>query len=355
MPAKNASTRQIDEIAGKKPYAAPVLAAIRQIDGRLERDKRLTVLVAAAAEAELKRADWPRHNEVLSITPQRRRVTARVSRSSLVANSAYQVLRQATLGFVLHGRAVLRYSDYRLTCRAGDCLFVPEGVPHAIGSHSSPDDAQGQCALLWLRPDPSGQWFHIWICHSHGFQHESGPQWGTCQIESVAANRQFQSLSEELQGENEPDVVYRFVLSLLALLQREMEQGRAYLPSHHLADHHVPRNSNLQDPMELACTFIDEHLGQPLVESRVARYLCISPTLFRRRFRLHTGGTFHDFLTARRLQKANALLHETDITIADISRLIGLQYSQFRRLYYHHYSCSPGKFRKQAKLNKNDE
>jgi AraC-like DNA-binding protein len=354
MPAKSALSGRSNAFNAVKPHVAPVLAALRQIDERLEREQQLSVLVAAPCEAELKRVGWPAHNEVFPSKPLQRRV-ARVSRSSQVTKSAYQVLGQATLCFVLSGRAILRYTDYALSCRAGDCIFIPEGVPHAIGSHVSPQNPKEQCELLWLRPHPPGQWFHVWICHSHGLLHESGPQRGTCRVENAAIHRQFQNLSEELQDENEPRVVHRFVLGLLLLLQREMEKGQAYMPGHHLADHHVPHHANLQDPMELACDFIDEHLGQSLVEGRVARYLCISPTLFRQRFRKHTGKTFHDFLTSRRLQKANALLHETDITIADISRLVGLQYSQFRRLYYHHYSCSPGEFRKQAKLNKNDE
>lgn len=354
MPAKNVSPRLSNRFSAVKPNVAPLLIALRQIDERLGRGPQLTILVAARYETELKRAEWPAHNEVCPAKPLQRRVV-KVARSSQAGNSAYQVLGQGTLCFVLSGRASLRYTDYTLACRAGDCLFVPEGVPHAIGSHVPPQYLEEQCELLWLRPDSSGQWFHVWICYSHGSLHESGPQWGTCRVENAAVNRQFHNLSDELQGENDPRVVHRFVLSLLLLLQREMEKGQAYTPAHHRADHHVRHNSNLQDSMELACHFIDEHLGQPLVEGRVARYLCISPTLFRQRFRKHTGGTFHDFLTTRRLQKANALLQETDITIADVSRLVGLQYSQFRRLYYRHYGCSPGEYRKQAKLDKNDE
>lgn len=336
----------LSEGTGVKSHVAPLLAALRQIENRLEQENALPVMTAAHNLAELDRQEWPGHVEVLATKPLRRRAAARVSRSTKAAPSAFQILGESTLLFVLNGRAALQFSDYILSCRTGDCLFVPQGVPLSIGSHIPPEFPDGQCDLLWLRPDTSNNWFHIWICHSHGQQHESGPQWGACRIENTLVTRQFQNLSDELQSERTQGIVYRFVLSLMALLRREMEQGHAYLPAHHLADHHQPLNSNIQDPMESACTFIDEHLGQPLVESRVARYLCISPTLLRRRFREHTGGTFHEFLTARRLEKASTLLRETDMPIADISRLVGLHYSQFRRLYYHHHGCSPGEYRR---------
>lgn len=332
-----------------KPYAAPLVTAIRQIESRLEREEALPVMVVAHTLEDVDRQEWPEHVTLTGTKPLRRRTVARVSRSTQAAATAYQILKEATLVFALSGRADMHFSDYMFSCRAGDCFFVPPGVPQFLGSHIPPEFPAGQCDLLWLRPELSGNRLGVWICHSHGPQHESGPERGACWVESAILKREFENLNDELQSEKDQALAGRFILNLLTLLRREMEQGRAYLPGHHLADHHQPLSANAHDPMESACSFIDQHLGQPLVESRVARYLCISPTLFRRRFREHTGGTFHEFLTARRLEKASTLLRETDIPIADISRVVGLHYSQFRRLYYSHYGCSPGEYRRKSK------
>jgi len=341
----------LSEGIGVKSHVMPLLAALRQIENRLEREEALPVMVVAHALEDLNSRDWPTHATVTATKPLRRRAVARVSRSTQGAGTttAYQILKEATLVFVLNGRADMHFSDYIFSCRAGDCFFVPPGVPQFLGSHIPPEFPEGQCDLMWLRPELSGNRLGVWICHSHGLLHESGPQRGACWVESVVLRREFENLNDELQSEKDQVLAGRFILNLLALLRREMEQGRATLPGHHLADHHQPLSANEHDPMESACSFIDQHLGQSLVESRVARYLCISPTLFRRRFREHTGGTFHEFLTARRLEKASTLLRETDIPIADISRVVGLHYSQFRRLYYSHYGCSPGEYRRRSK------
>lgn len=341
----------MNEGIGVKSHVVPLLAALRQIENRLEREESLQIIVVGPAREDLEQEGWPDHITLTATKPLRRRTVARVSRSSQVATTtpAYQILKEATLVFVLSGRVDMRFSDYVFSCRAGDCFYVPPGVPQLMGSHVPPELPQGQCDLLWLRLESLGNWLGVWICHSHGTQHESGPQRGACRVENAILKREFENLSDELQGEKDLVLASRFILSLLMLLRREMEQGRAYLPGHHLADHHQPLSANAHDPMEAACTFIDQHLGAPLVESRVARYLCISSTLFRRRFRKHTGGTFHEFLTARRLEKASILLRETDIPVADVSRMVGLHYSQFRRLYYTHHGCSPGEYRRKSK------
>jgi AraC-like DNA-binding protein len=76
--------------------------------------------------------------------------------------------------------------------------------------------------------------------------------------------------------------------------------------------------------------------------------VCISRTLFHLKFQERQGQTFHQYLTAQRLAKASALLQESDVPVHIIAEMVGLGYGQLRRLYFQHYGCTPGEFRKRG-------
>ena len=60
----------------------------------------------------------------------------------------------------------------------------------------------------------------------------------------------------------------------------------------------------------------------------------------------NTGSTFKDLLQNKRMSKACDLLKNTDISIADISVLIGYDNTSFfHRLFRRLYNCSPRDFR----------
>jgi AraC-like DNA-binding protein len=305
-------------------------------------------MLATHAREELNRRDWPAHIRVDPLKAPRRRVAVRGPRRKALAywpDEACEASRYPFLGCVIKGRAMLHLADYALFCQVGDFVFVPPGVARSTRSHAMPD-AENSCDIFWLTLD-STQQLSVWICHSERQLHESGPQYGACQIESVPLARQFTGLSEELLNTNNPDITYHLLSSVLLLLSREIEQDRSFLPRHHLADHHQPAAKNQHDPIEQARTYIDEHLGQSLTAGQVARHICISASLFHRNFRLQTGTTFHHYLTVRRLEKSSVLLRETDAPINLVGQHVGLRYSQLRRLYTEHYGCTPGEFRRE--------
>jgi AraC-like DNA-binding protein len=69
---------------------------------------------------------------------------------------------------------------------------------------------------------------------------------------------------------------------------------------------------------------VDARYREPLDVSALARAAHLSPAHFSREFRRAFGETPHQYLLTRRLERAAALLRNTDRTVADICLTVGL-------------------------------
>ena len=83
---------------------------------------------------------------------------------------------------------------------------------------------------------------------------------------------------------------------------------------------------------------VDARFSEPLDVPALARAAYLSPAHFSREFRRAFGETPHQYLLTRRLERAAALLRNTDRSVADICFTVGLRSvgsftSSFRRAY----------------------
>src|SRR5437667_1945614 len=124
---------------------------------------------------------------------------------------------------------------------------------------------------------------------------------------------------------------------------------------HHSAD---PFNdSNTQFPMTLtpvpparhllrAKDLVDARYREPLDVAALARAARLSPAHFSREFRRAFGETPHQYLLTRRLERAAALLRNTDRSVADICLTVGLRsVGSFTTSFGRAYGVSPTAYR----------
>jgi AraC-like DNA-binding protein len=83
---------------------------------------------------------------------------------------------------------------------------------------------------------------------------------------------------------------------------------------------------------------VDARYREPLDVPALARAAYLSPAHFSREFRRAFGETPHRYLLTRRLERAAALLRNTDHSVADICFTVGLHSvgsftTSFRRVY----------------------
>jgi AraC-like DNA-binding protein len=90
----------------------------------------------------------------------------------------------------------------------------------------------------------------------------------------------------------------------------------------------------------------DARYREPLDVQALARAAHLSPAHFSREFRRAFGETPHQYLLTRRLERAAALLRNTDHTVADICLTVGLvSIGSFTTSFTKTYGLSPTAYR----------
>jgi AraC-like DNA-binding protein len=105
---------------------------------------------------------------------------------------------------------------------------------------------------------------------------------------------------------------------------------------------HVPPSRHLLRAKDL----VDARYREPLDVPALARAAHLSPAHFSREFRRAFGETPHQYLLTRRLERAAALLRNTDRTVSDICMAVGLRsVGSFTTTFGRVYGLSPTAYR----------
>jgi AraC-like DNA-binding protein len=345
-----------------KNESAPLSLALQQIEYWLTRDGASRIMVAAPTVKELKRQKLPDH---IRTSPKKRKGPRRAIRGRrhydqphiFVArwpNDGLEEVTVPSLGCVLGGQADLNIADYVLHCSAGDWVFYPPGIAKQDGSrpHFEGDPTRRHCDILWITTGVvKMEGLRCWICRSAGKEHRSQGDLGGGWIAHAFLARLFWEIFNEVQNARRTEIVLSMLRTLLLLLRSEIDLG-------HAAPQWGKRQQaevNIKpDLISEAIAYMEENLEQHLTIEKVARQVLVSPVTLTRRFKEHTGQTFHEYHTAQRLKRATKLLQETDLSITFIGYYVGLKYGQLRALFQQKYGCSPGEFRLQKNRLDND-
>lgn len=107
----------------------------------------------------------------------------------------------------------------------------------------------------------------------------------------------------------------------------------------------------------LVCLFeyIDAHRESPLTLEELGSVVQYSPFHLARRFRQATGQTFHQYVTGRRLAKAQVLPTATDLPLLQIAAQTGFSdQSHLSNVYRKAYGCAPSEVRKNLHVARTD-
>jgi AraC-like DNA-binding protein len=99
----------------------------------------------------------------------------------------------------------------------------------------------------------------------------------------------------------------------------------------------------------LARLLVQRRYGEHLTVEVVAKTLASSPRQLQRAYAQFSDSTFHEDLTARRMDAAIELLSRPAIPVQDVARRVGYcQPSHFARAFRRRYGVSPSDFRTES-------
>ena len=201
------------------------------------------------------------------------------------------------LFYTLGGEGYVRQGGQEVRLCKGQALLIDCREPQSYGT------AEGH-----------GHWYHLWA-HIDGVGvDEAGRVLGLPRLEPVAL-----PLSR----------VRPHFDTLFDLLERESIENaaRASLAAHALCSELVVASQTIavsdEDPVELACAYMQGHYAERLTVDDLAAVASVSPSYLIRLFKRRLGTTPHDYLLRYRISRAKELLAETTLTSAAIAERVG--------------------------------
>jgi AraC-like DNA-binding protein len=253
----------------------------------------------------------------------------------------------------------LRYGCHVLHLPAPTLLLFPPGVPYSDGT-----------GIYWERDEPPLERIKIFWVHTL-------PTSVLCHIGTTEGTRHEVEYPLRIEDEKLPAIVgllqkelkecaldYRAVaqnhlLSFLLCLRRRLLSkpvigNTVWLPEPDGVSGRISHaSSNIRQIAERADEFIQLHLGEPLTLGQIASHCGVSPTHLNRVFNVTMGVSAKRYAQRQRMRAACELLETTDMSIKEISRMVGfLQASYFCQVFTQTQRLPPGQFRERAKAPK---
>ena len=153
----------------------------------------------------------------------------------------------------------------------------------------------------------------------------------------AACGQLIRDIHEEMQhGQEGYDLAVsaRFKEMLLLLLRHD-RRGKL-----HYSDDAMLRR------MQPVLDYVEAHLSDKIAVPDLCRQINLSYTYFIKQFKKTVGMSFTDFVSFKRIKKAEQLLLTNNMSIAEVAEAVGMTnmghfYSMFRR----YNDCSPGQFK----------
>lgn len=107
-----------------------------------------------------------------------------------------------------------------------------------------------------------------------------------------------------------------------------------------------PAPGDQEARLDLAITFIEQHLHGKIAQAEVAESCGLSAFQLSRLFRKLTGNTFQDYVLRRRISEAQRLLANPRVSVTDVCFSVGFRdLSYFTRTFQKHVGHTPTAYR----------
>jgi AraC-like DNA-binding protein len=228
------------------------------------------------------------------------------------------------------------------------CYFIiPAGVPYPTGTlfpWERPEPERASAQILWLRVLPTGA-----LCHTTLIQGGAQkPQYSLLVEDELLAPMMEILLTALHPSKGHPEIAQAQLLVLFLRLQHDLQSSAPMMTDglHSRFPDVQTIKPQLSPELAKACEYIQLHLHEALTPDDIASHLRMKPAQLNRKFRKQFQTSVMRYVTRQRIETARLLLQSSELSVQEISRLVGYKYSpHFTRLFAEHEGVSPLKYR----------
>jgi len=247
---------------------------------------------------------------------------------------------------VISGHADMLVSKYCLHGGPGTFILIPPHLPHQrFGPFLQANRRHNEsCTIIHAYAHSHGILF--WLTQSSLDRHSNDmrdnyliPSMTAMQLLHLAIDEaKATKASFQLVGSN-------LLAAFFAVIAREIESGNYNHPGPEKAV--PPSHKATASFADQVRKYTEANCHKILHVRDAATHFFMSSSQFSRRMRQETGMTFIELLTLVRIERAQQMLRETDLTFVAISNYLSFKSStQFHHLFRRQVGCSPMEYRK---------
>lgn len=255
-------------------------------------------------------------------------VAAAVSTAEDLQAEDDRALECSRLLFVETGRVRLQLEQNASVLEPGSICLLPAGVPHRLES-----DPDHPALIKWCH-------FHTGLNH-RGIRHLLGAPHAVSSPDPVETSRLMDRLmaASGAAGAGSRLRVKGALLELIGILLDALPEG-ALLPD---------AGKDMQK-LDRVLQYIDRHLAEPITVEQLAKMAYFHPNYFISFFKGLMGCSPIQYVNWRRMELAQSLLRQGDVSVSEVSRRIGMKNYYFSRMFKAHTGLSPSQYRKLTAL-----
>ncbi|MUT66956.1 AraC family transcriptional regulator [Paenibacillus sp. NEAU-GSW1] len=238
---------------------------------------------------------------------------------------------------IVQGQQTAYCPDEKLVLNAGDVAIFGSNEPHT----TMPADQQ--LSYYVFQVDLQNYWDQSTMDSMKRFSEVLRPlsslnyifrEHANVRIQIAALIREIHDEMERGEEGHDLAVASKFKQILLLLLRHDSKRRLHY------------NDNPMLQRMQPILDYVEQHLDIKIAVADLCGQINMSYTYFIKQFKLAVGMSFTDFLSYKRVKRAEQLLLTKDMSIAEVAASVGMSnighfYSMFRR--YNH--CSPGQFK----------
>ncbi len=232
------------------------------------------------------------------------------------------------INLTLRGAGRVKAGEGFITCREGELLLFPPGVPHHYGRSEQHDFWDH----VWIYFIPRPYWVD-WLHWDHTTQ-----QIGRTLCPDVATLEGIKNAFSDVIHHNSDTAPLSEALAMNALEHLILRCFQLQPQSnHHAVD---PRINAL-------CEYLNNNIAEDITIDALAKMVFLSPSRLAHLFRHEMGETILSWREKQRVNRARGLMQSTELSITNIAQAVGYGDAMyFSRIFRRHNGIPPREYKK---------